>query len=79
MTCPFRDETSRKCLVYEVRPAICRQFMCNHTHEEIMKAKLNFHEINQVFFMRHEFFGSKEDTEFMQNLTAGVIGEMTGG
>lgn len=79
MTCPFRDEANRKCLVYEVRPAICRQFVCNHKHEDIMNAKINFHESYQVVFMRHEFFGSKEDTEFMQNLTAGVIGDMTGG
>lgn len=68
MTCPFRDEANRKCLVYEVRPAICRQFMCNHTHEDIMKAKFNFHEINQVVFMRHEFFGNKEDIGLMQRL-----------
>lgn len=70
MTCPFRDEANRKCLVYEVRPAICRQFMCNHTHEDIMKAKFNFHEINQIVFMRHEFFGNKEDIGLMQNLIA---------
>ena len=38
MTCPFRDELNRKCLVYEVRPAICREFVCNHTIEDIMKA-----------------------------------------
>ncbi len=74
MTCPFRDETNRKCLVYEVRPAICRQFMCNHTHEEIMKAKFNFHEINQVVFMRNEFFGSTEDVEFWK----GIAGVATG-
>lgn len=73
MTCPFRDEADRKCLVYEVRPAICRQFMCNHTHEDIMKAKFNLNEVNQVVFMRHEFFGSNEDVEFIRNLTKDVI------
>lgn len=74
MTCPFRDEANRKCLVYEVRPAICRQFMCNHTKEDIMRAKLNLHEINQIVCMRHEFFGSNEDIEFMQNFMAMVMG-----
>ena len=65
MTCPFRDEANKKCLIYEVRPQICRQFMCNHTKEDIMRAKMDFHLINRVVCMRHEFFNSTEDLEFM--------------
>lgn len=38
LTCPFRDEANKKCLVYEIRPAICRQFMCNHSQKDIEKA-----------------------------------------
>lgn len=68
MTCPFRDEANKKCRVYKVRPAICRQFMCNHTEEDIMKAKFDFHSINQVVLMRSEFFGSTEDKEFLASL-----------
>ena len=64
MTCPFRDERNKKCLIYEIRPAICREFMCNHSHDDIMKAKLDIHKINRVVFMRTEFFGNKEDSEF---------------
>ena len=70
MTCPFRDELNRKCLVYEVRPAICREFVCNHTIEDIMKAQLDIHKINRVVFMRNEFFGSKEDIEFLKAVMA---------
>lgn len=64
MTCPFRDERNKKCLIYEIRPAICREFMCNHSHDDIMKAKLDIHKTNRVVFMRTEFFGNKEDSEF---------------
>lgn len=64
MTCPFRDEANKKCLIYEIRPAICREFMCNHTHEDIMKAKLDYHKINRVVMMRSEFFGNREDADF---------------
>ena len=64
MTCPFRDDANKKCLVYEVRPAICKQFMCNHTAEDIAKAKINFHKINRIVFMRSEFYGNAEDTKF---------------
>ena len=28
-TCPFRSEAERKCMIYEVRPAICRDFQCD--------------------------------------------------
>ena len=66
MTCPFRDNANKKCLIYEIRPDICRAFMCNHSHEDIMKAKINFHTIRQPVFMRHEFFSSKEDIEWLK-------------
>ena len=31
MTCPFRSDSERKCLIYPVRPLICRRFQCNRT------------------------------------------------
>ena len=70
MTCPFRDELNRKSLVYEVRPAICREFVCNHTVEDIQKAKIDLHKINRVVLMRNEFFGSNEDIEFLKVVAA---------
>lgn len=73
MTCPFRDERNRKCLIYEIRPAICRSFMCNHTHEDIMKAKLDTHKINRAVFMRSEFYGNKEDINFFVKVINSVI------
>lgn len=65
MTCPFRDEANRKCLIYEIRPEICRQFQCNHNAEDIKKWKLDFHKKFNVVFMRNEFFGNKEDIDLM--------------
>lgn len=73
MTCPFRDEANRKCLIYEIRPAICREFMCNHTHEDIMKSKLDIHKINRVVFMRTEFFGNREDIDFFVDVMRFMI------
>ena len=75
MTCPFRDERNRKCLIYEIRPDICRQFMCNHSHDIIMKAKLDIHKINRVVFMRSEFFGNKEDIEFWATMVRGMVAD----
>ena len=68
MTCPFRDDVNKKCLIYEIRPAICRQFQCNHTKEDILKWKIDYHKINKVVLMRNEFFGNKEDLNFMLDM-----------
>lgn len=74
MTCPFRDEANKKCLIYEIRPAICRQFMCNHNIDDIKKWKVGFHKKFDVVFMRKEFFGSTEDVDFFKNfLTATLL------
>ena len=29
LTCPFRNNTEKKCNIYEVRPTICRDFKCD--------------------------------------------------
>ena len=77
MTCPFRDEANRKCLVYEVRPWICRQFMCNHTYEDIMKAKFDSMKDADVVFMRHTFFESNEDVNYFDELRKSIVADRT--
>lgn len=61
LSCPFRDEKERKCLIYPVRPEICQQFMCNHTIEDIKKAKFDAHRRKRAVSMRQVFFGSEID------------------
>ena len=73
LTCPFRDEANKKCLIYEIRPEICRQFMCNHTKENIMKWKLDFHKKFRVVFMRNEFFGNSEDIDIFKQMLGAMI------
>lgn len=68
LTCPFRDEANRKCLIYDIRPAICKQFMCNHTQEDIKKSKVDFHKQNRVVFMRNEFFNNSEDIDCFKGI-----------
>ena len=51
-TCPFRNDAEKKCNVYEVRPAICRDFKCDKPQKMIdgTKEKYNydnrFHTVN---------------------------------
>ena len=65
MTCPFRDEVNKKCLIYSIRPAICRQFMCNHKREDVISSNFDFRKKWRVVFMRTEFFGDKESERVM--------------
>mgnify|MGYP002802521453 FL=1 len=55
-TCPFRSEKERKCLIYEVRPAICRDFRCDKPAKQIKADKDMYHGRYQVVDMRREFF-----------------------
>ncbi len=66
MTCPFRDETNKKCLIYEVRPGICRTFTCNQSHDVMVRNKIRFHSTNIPVAMRYEFFKSKEDVDWLK-------------
>jgi Fe-S-cluster containining protein len=35
LTCPFRDDQKKICMIYKVRPEICREFKCDKPHKEI--------------------------------------------
>ncbi len=74
LTCPFRDERNRKCLIYEVRPAICRSFICNQPLSEMEANKARYHLQNKVVFMRTEFFGNTEDSEWYFKMQAELLG-----
>lgn len=56
-TCPFRDNTSRKCVIYQVRPAICRDFRCDKPAKKIAADKSMYHGKYSVVDLRKEFFG----------------------
>ena len=63
LSCPFRDEAGRRCLIYAVRPDICREFQCNQPFEEIKTRKWRFHATRPLVFMRGEFFGNTADVD----------------
>ena len=56
-TCPFRSETEKKCLIYEVRPLICRDFQCDKPRKKILADKQFYHDRYNVVDCRSEFFG----------------------
>lgn len=56
MTCPFRSESERKCLIYDVRPAICRDFQCDKPRKRIQADKAMYHGRFEPHDMRETFF-----------------------
>lgn len=60
-TCPFRSDTEKRCLIYEVRPEVCRSFLCNKSKEDIMKDKRIFHMKYYTVSMREVFYGREEN------------------
>ena len=57
--CPFRDDIHEKCIIYEVRPLICKIYRCNKTTEEIQheaieklkqKAKARPYDVRSTFY-----------------------------
>lgn len=76
MTCPFRDEANRKCLIYEVRPQICREFLCNQSKKDIIKKRDSIQQANKITLMRHEFFGSTEDSDWFRTVLLAVGGAL---
>ena len=70
--CPFRDEGNKKCTIYEVRPAICRDFKCDKPRKEIEINKSYYNGKYDIVDMRFEFFGG-------ESVFAAVIEEMLNG
>lgn len=73
MTCPFRDEAHKRCLIYPVRPEICRKFICNQTEDVMLRNKENAHKKNHVIFMRYEFFKNAEDVAWFSQAIGGIL------
>lgn len=55
MTCPFRDNDRKICTIYEVRPEICKQFICDNDQRAKYNRKLLGHTRN-VVDVRSEFY-----------------------
>lgn len=58
-TCPFRNEAERKCDIYPVRPAICRDFKCDKPAKGIMADRDMYEGKYGIADMRETFFGKE--------------------
>lgn len=56
MSCPFRSEMEKKCLIYSVRPAVCREFRCDQSPEKISANKRMFAKRYETLLLRETFY-----------------------
>lgn len=61
-TCPFRDNGSMKCVIYEVRPAICKDFRCDKSKKNILPNKALYDRHMRTVKMTDIFFGGESCT-----------------
>lgn len=56
-TCPFRDSINKKCLIYDVRPEICRLFLCSGDEGKNINIKNLYYKKYGMVDIRETFFG----------------------
>lgn len=68
MTCPFLniDGDEKKCVIYPVRPQICKKFICSMSHDKINALTESRGNAGKVMSLRKEVF----DDDFNLRLTA---------
>lgn len=57
--CPFRNNDKKRCEIYEVRPAICREFQCDKPKKGIAADMSKFQGKIQLVLVRDTFFGER--------------------
>ena len=59
MDCPFLDTTKKceKCMIYEVRPKICRDFICDIKQRPDIRQDIDYLQKAKIVFVREEFYG----------------------
>lgn len=72
MTCPFRDNVSKKCDIYEVRPLICRSFICTKKIEDAKRDRDIVSEKRKVISMRKVFFGDDSNESMLRSISFAI-------
>lgn len=55
-TCPFRSDSQKKCLIYNIRPRICREFICSNPKNDKWCSETMKNSPVKIVSMRNTFF-----------------------
>ena len=74
MTCPFLNWDTRECVIYPVRPKICREFLCSKSNDELTAIREKIASQGTVMSLRKEVF----DDDSQIRMAAMAITAQTG-
>ena len=57
MVCPFLNYKTKKCVIYPVRPKICKGFICSLSSASLSALQAERQSAGQMLSMRAQFFG----------------------
>jgi Fe-S-cluster containining protein len=60
LTCPFRNNETKQCDVYAVRPQICREFICSKSLDTAKNDRDSLSASRITCSLRYEVFGNRE-------------------
>ena len=66
--CPFRNDETKRCDIYEVRPYICQKFKCNLAPNEAYKQRDLINSTRKPRSMAWVFFNDKSKAEFLNKI-----------
>lgn len=59
ITCPFLDKDTARCACYEIRPEVCRVFLCKTMHEGVRPQLSRPQKRYEVVNLRQVIFGEE--------------------
>lgn len=65
-TCPFRNDFSHKCEIYEVRPEICKTFVCSMSIDKAKQNRNKIHRGRKEYCLRWEVFGNSTLLDYFE-------------
>ncbi len=74
MTCPFRNQQTKQCDIYPVRPQICRSFICSKPHDIAVRDRDYLHKGRVPRSLRFEVFNNPECLALIATVSAKKAG-----
>lgn len=68
LTCAFRNEQTKRCDIYPVRPLICQAFICTKSLQTAHHDRDLIHQSRSVHSLRYEVFGNAETLDFIKTI-----------
>lgn len=73
LTCPFRNQQTKRCDIYPARPLICKEFICSKSLMDAHRDRDLIHSSRKVYSLRYEIFRNAECLKLLHSALAAVM------